>query len=130
MKKLGSKIKQKVGSRISAMNQRALDAGVSPKVLFWIYWGSAIPFYGGAFLMLLGSGIKFSFSGARKIDFSGLNINNTVTMGFFIWAIAVLMPYLYVAIWGSGMKWYIRAMVIVVAAVLVIWPAMQWLKLL
>lgn len=103
--------------------RKAEEYGVSPKVFIALYLFSFLPVYGGAYLMVKGSGItSIPFKDLLAFKLEGLQMNNeTVISGFLINQAGWALPYLYVAVAGRRFKWYIRLAVLLWASLLLIW---------
>jgi hypothetical protein len=93
------------------MEQWSAAYGVSLRVLAAIYVLSAVPIWGGAAIMLAGSGILkglASFPATfRECDFR----NGVVIAGAVIHLLGWLSPYLYLEIAGRNLPWFVHAVV-------------------
>jgi hypothetical protein len=95
---------------LATAHRKAVDHHVNPRVFVALYLGSAVPFYLGIYLMLLGSGL-FSVSWRNLLSFNLQQVHlsgGTVILGLLINRIAWALPYLYVELRGQGLAWYIH----------------------
>ncbi len=88
---------------------------------FVIYLLSFIPFYFGYLLMIYGTTRKISWK-----NFLGLNLrvklawNAHVTLGLLIHLIGRIMPYVYIALWGKNLPWWVALFIWIVIAISVV----------
>lgn len=68
-----------------------------------------IPFYAGIALILYGSGIgTLRLGDLLRFDSSHLDLGNgTVIAGVLLNRLAWALPYLYIACFGRGLRWYV-----------------------
>lgn len=104
--------------------------GVKPQIFIALYLFSFLPFYGGIYLMMKGSGIvSVAFQDLIAFKFKKLPLNNEMLIwGFLINHVGWALPYLYVAIAGKRFKWYTRAAILFWAFLLIGWKIWKTLK--
>ena len=110
---------------LAIARRKAIRHHVNPRVFVALYFGSAIPFYVGIYLMLLGSGLlSISWRGLLSFKLQQVHLSGgTVLLGLLINRFAWAIPYLYVEFCGRGLAWYIHVGVWlwIVLSVISIW---------
>jgi hypothetical protein len=107
---LRATVRRGVSAVLSWVRARAERHGVNPRVLVMLYVLSIVPFYVGIALMLWGSGVtSLSWASVRGFDLGHLELGSRmVVAGLLINRLAWAMPYLYIEMYGTNLKWYVH----------------------
>jgi hypothetical protein len=90
------------------------------KIFVIVYFLSIIPIYAGYFLMLYGAVKEVSIKNIFKVKLSGVKINATVIVGIIINIFGILMPYLYILIWGKNLSFNFYLVVFLIILILLL----------
>lgn len=99
---------------INELNNIARLHNVDGGIFVLIYILSFVPFYLGLFLIFYGVTREVSINKIFRLELRGVKMNATVAIGLAINILGLLMPYLYILLWGRNFSAGIYGSILVI----------------